>query len=149
VTVYETTGPDGLRTAQVAQHDLRKIHCRVHIVYGGAAAHPLGDRDSEYDLDPSGVINVLLDGRKMRSGLDWALFDKARVNRLMDHANRLRGQARIRAYARLDALITKRYAPWAVYANQNQLTLLSNRVRGYVFKYSVGGPDLAAMWLKR
>jgi len=160
VSVYETTGPDGLRTAQVVRYDLRKIHCRVQIVKGGAATHPLGDRNSPYDtatawyygpdyLDPYGVIDVLLDGRKIRAGLDWALFDQARVNRLMDRANRLRSQARIRAYARLDALITKRYAPWAVYANQNQLTLLSSRVRGYVFKYSVGGPDLAAMWLKR
>jgi hypothetical protein len=59
------------------------------------------------------------------------------------------GLERIPAWERLDALVTRRYAPWAVVANENQLTLLSSRVRGYVFKHGLGGPDLAAMWLKR
>ena len=51
-------------------------------------------------------------------------------------ARRRRWKPRTRAYEKLDALITKRYAPWLAYANRRVYTLLSARVRDYVFNPS-------------
>ena len=83
--------------------------------------------------DPSNFINVLLDGRRIQAdhNVNVSYFNNAAVNRQMDRAYGLAGQARLSAYGNLDAVIVRDHAPVVPYISTNARILTSTKVGCY------------------
>lgn len=103
-------------------------------------------------LDPAVTFEQLLDGRRIKDNaalctpcnFDWSYFNSKPVNRSIDRASRLSGQARYRAFGELEARVVRNYAPMVAYANESATTLLSKRVGCHIFNPFL---DLAAVCL--
>jgi peptide/nickel transport system substrate-binding protein len=171
VTVYAVR-VRGVQGAKVLKQDWAHIGCDVtirRIDDPDAFMTRIGHRGEPFDaavftgmgwlmdyLDPSDFFNILFDGRTIRAenNSNLSYFNVPEVNRRITRADQLRGPSRLRAYERLDRLITVSYAPWvAVGTYANYVTLLSKRVDGYFAQPFCGNPsigvaaDLAALRL--
>jgi peptide/nickel transport system substrate-binding protein len=145
---------------QIVKQDLARIGLRVvirsfpNIGYFTRVARPSEPFDMAFvgagftEPDPGGVLNGLFDGSLIGtpSNFDFSYFDSPRWNSLLRQANQLTGQARYRAYGKLDAELARDAAPAVAYGVDNALTLVSART-GCV----VANPylDLAAVCLKQ
>jgi ABC-type oligopeptide transport system substrate-binding subunit len=100
--------------------------------------------------DPYGLVEKLLDGRVIRTiaNTNLSYYADPEFSRALDAAQRLRGRARIRAYARLDVDVARRSAPLAAYANVSARVFLSARV-GCITYQPEYGLDLAGLCLRR
>jgi peptide/nickel transport system substrate-binding protein len=80
--------------------------------------------------DPSNFINVLLDGRRVQAdhNVNVSYFNNAAINRQMDRAYGLAGQARLNAYGELDKVIVRDHAPVVPYISTNARVLTSTKV---------------------
>jgi ABC-type transport system substrate-binding protein len=80
--------------------------------------------------DPYDFVNKLLSplGIQGANGDNWAFFNSKKWNRKMNKAARKVGDARVKAYRKLDQGITAGPAPWASMRTYNNLYLFSNRV---------------------
>jgi ABC-type oligopeptide transport system substrate-binding subunit len=102
--------------------------------------------------DPYAYLNVLFEGRRIgrADNLNYAYFNSARYNRLLDQASRMRGAARYRAYGQLDLRLTREAAPIVAYAVSNARTFISTHVDTrpscFILRPDL---DLAAVCLKR
>jgi peptide/nickel transport system substrate-binding protein len=146
--------------AQVVKQDLARIGLQVQIrsfpisLYFRKLATP----DEPFDMafvgfdfntpDPGAVLNGLFDGGLIgtASNVDWSYFNSPKWNRLLRQANRLTGQARYRAYGKLDVELARDEAPAVVYGVDNTLTLVSARTGCIVTNPDL---DLAAVCLKQ
>ena len=136
--LYAPDRPEMLAAAQRIRRDLAKIGLDVQIkglpppAYFGRLG-PSGPYDIGFMpwvpdyLDPYAVLNVLFDGRFVGS-TNWARFDSAEYNRLLRQAALLQGEARYRAYGKLDARLAREAAPMVAVAFLNEPTLVSRRV---------------------
>ena len=99
--------------------------------------------------DPSNFINVLLDGRRIQAdnNVNASYFNNAAINRQMDRAYGLAGQARLNAYAILDRDIIKNHAPVAPYISTNARILTSAKVGCYGYS-SIQGSLLTQLCVK-
>ncbi len=99
--------------------------------------------------DPSNFINVLLDGRRIQAdnNVNVSYFNNAAINRQMDRAYGLAGQARLNAYGILDRDIIKNHAPVAPYISTNYRRLTSTKVDNYGYS-SIQGDLLTQMATK-
>ena len=127
-----------LAQAQRVKRDLAKIGLDVEIrgiplsaYFGRLGAngdYDIGFRPWVLDFDdPYSMLNVNLDGRFVGT-TNWGRFDSPAVNRLLRHAARLRGPARNRAYAALDARLARDEAPMLAVEASNDAVLVSARV---------------------
>ena len=99
--------------------------------------------------DPSNFINVLLDGRRIQAdnNVNASYFNNAAINRQMDRAYGLAGQARLNAYGILDRDIIKNHAPVAPYISTNARILVSAKVGCYGYS-SIQGSLLTQLCVK-
>jgi hypothetical protein len=84
----------------------------------------------------------------MSNNNNLAYFNVAKVNKLLESANRLTGPARYKRYGSLDLTISKNYAPWASYDNRNEREFVAKRVGGYLFQPANASADLNTFFLK-
>ncbi|HST16746.1 MAG TPA: ABC transporter substrate-binding protein [Gaiellaceae bacterium] len=100
--------------------------------------------------DPYGLLEKLLDGRAIQSvgNTNLAYFSNHRLDAQIDHAQRLEGEARERAYGRLGIEVARQSAPLAAYAVLNARVFVAKRV-GCVTYQPVYGLDLGGVCLKR
>lgn len=101
--------------------------------------------------DPSNFINVLLDGRKIPdsgSSNNAAFFNSPKFNSLMDKANALSGDPRLKAYGKLDIQIMKEGAPWIPYVNQTNRNFFSARVGNIIYNQANTYIAMNAMTIK-
>jgi peptide/nickel transport system substrate-binding protein len=147
--------------AVIVAVNLRKIGLRVDIraTPGFGQMTLAGVKGTAFDIadviarpdydDPYGLVEKLLDGRVIRAAgnTNVSYFDDPRINRAIDAAQRLHGEARERAYARLDVEVARREAPLAAYANLNARVFLSTRV-GCITYQPVYGLDVAGLCLR-
>jgi peptide/nickel transport system substrate-binding protein len=151
--LYAPDRPEMLAAAQSIKHDLAKIGLDVQIKGLPLPAYfgRLGAR-GPYDIgfmpwvadynDPYAVLNVLFDGRFI-GGTNWARFNSAEYNRLLRRAALLQGEARYRAYGKLDVKLAREAAPMVAVAFLNEPTLVSSRLGCVTPTF-----DLAAVCLK-
>lgn len=146
--------------AQIIKENLSRIAIEVEIRQfpGGQHFTRAQTRGEPFDIawwgsaagvpDPYGIINGLLDGRTIaeRDNSNTAYFNSPKYNARMARAAKLTGGARYEAYGKLDVDIARNAAPFAAYAYDNQLTLVSARTGCLVFRPDL---DLAAVCLKR
>jgi ABC-type oligopeptide transport system substrate-binding subunit len=162
IRLDSTTSSTGQGLAQVLKYNLTQIGCDVDVkLYQGFQIYTAdGTKGEPYDAalvgwnqdypDPYDFLDILLNGNNIQNdnNNNLAYFDNAKVNRMLDKANRLVGPARYKAYGNLDVTITKNYAPWASYDNRNLRELVSKRVGGYMFQPAYAAPSLGAFFLK-
>ena len=144
--------------AQIVKQNLQEIGLEVEIksfpgqAYFREAAKPDAPFDIGFDawapdvLDPYQYINVLF-GRTALVGANITHFDVPKYNALMDHAGRLSGDARYRAYGRLDVQLARDAVPMIAVSFDNDATLVSKRV-GCIVLRPGSGLDLTAACLK-
>jgi peptide/nickel transport system substrate-binding protein len=148
--------PTLLAQAQVVKRNLKKIGLDVEV----RGLPPLGffdrtgARNARFDIaltlfaadyaDPYPFTNLLLDGRFFGT-TNFAHFDSPKYNDLMRRAAGTQGDARYRAYAKLDVQLVRDAAPMFAVAYDNQFTLVSKRVGCVVLRPAL---DLAAACLK-
>jgi peptide/nickel transport system substrate-binding protein len=162
VRLDSTTSATGQALAQVAKYNLTQIGCDVDVkLYQGFQIYTAdGTKGEPYDAalvgwnqdypDPYDFLDILLNGNNIHAdnNNNLAYFNNAKVNGMLDRANRLIGPARYKAYGNLDVMITKTYAPWASYDNRNLREFVSKRTGGYMFQPAYAAPDLGAFFLK-
>ncbi len=80
--------------------------------------------------DPYDFVNKLLSplGISAQNGDNWAFFKNAKWTKKMNAAARKLGDARVKAYRKLDQGLTAGPAPWASMRTYNNLYLFSSRV---------------------
>jgi peptide/nickel transport system substrate-binding protein len=159
--LYTRDSPDAFLRAQIVKQDLRRIGLRVEIKVFAAdvllekiTRHgtPFDIADQGWQADypePGDVVGALVDGRgiRARNNSDTAYFDNRSYNRKVAAASRLDGEARYRAFGRLDVEIMRRAAPYAPYANPLVVLFVSRRV-GCVVPHPYFLWDYAAFCLK-
>jgi peptide/nickel transport system substrate-binding protein len=148
--------------ALVVASSLQKIglHVEVDTSLGGAQSTMATVRGTHFDLadvitqpdygDPYGLIEKLLDGRAIQSvgNTNLAYFSDHRFDAQIDAAQRLVGDRRERAYARIGVEVARTSAPLAAYAVLNARVFVSGRV-GCVTYQPVYGLDLGDVCLRR
>jgi len=77
--------------------------------------------------DPYAFLNLLFESRFIGS-TNWSNFRSPKFDRRLRAASRLRGDARLRAYGRLDVQLAREAAPIAASAYIGEPTLVSKRV---------------------
>ena len=97
--------------------------------------------------DPFETVNLLFDP-SAKNNINFGGFDDRRFEREMRSATRLSGARRYRAYARVDAKLTRKDPPVAAYANETNSYFVSARM-GCEINQPVYGFDLGALCLRR
>jgi peptide/nickel transport system substrate-binding protein len=159
LALYVPTGAAVNAQAQIVKQDLARIGLKVEInaFPFPLLAKKLSTPGAAFDMgwigwdfiepDPGAALNSLFDGGLIGtpSNTDWSYFDSPRWNRALRQASRLTGQARYRAYGKLDVELTRDAAPAVAYGVDNTLTLVSARTGCIVVN---PGLDLAAVCLR-
>jgi ABC-type oligopeptide transport system substrate-binding subunit len=162
VRLDSTTSATGQALAQVFKYNLTQIGCDVDVkLFQGFQIYTAdGTKGEPYDAalvgwnqdypDPYDFLDILLNGNNIHAdnNNNLAYFNNAKVNKLLQQANRLIGPARYKAYGNLDVMLTKTYAPWASYDNRNLREFVSKRIGGYMFQPAYAAPDLGAFFIK-
>lgn len=156
VVLWTFDVPPELATAQVVKRNLKKIGLEVDV--RGLAPNALFSQaaapNAHFDLaflswaadyvDPYSFTSLLFDGRFIGS-TNLAHFDSPTYNALMRRTAALQGDARYRAYGKLDVRLARDAAPMMAVAFDNQLTLVSKRVGCIVLRPTL---DLVAACLR-
>ena len=143
--MYTFNMGQGPPIAQSVQFNLKQIGIDVEIrQFDRVVEHEkMATRGEPFDLglegwgmdypDPSNFINVLLDGRRLQAdnNVNVSYFNNAAMNRAMDKANSLAGQARLTAYGNLDHVLMRNHSPVAPYISTNARILTSTKVGCY------------------
>jgi oligopeptide transport system substrate-binding protein len=147
---YQSAGSVGPKQYQVALRDLSDLGYNVEgrgfagfNIYTAA-----GTKGSPHDVvgqvgwcqdypDPYDFINVLMDGTKIlpENNVNISYFNVKKWNKAMQHAARLTGKARYRAYGNLDINITKSAAPWAAMGDSTNQFFYSSKVAPSTMSY--------------
>jgi ABC-type oligopeptide transport system substrate-binding subunit len=87
--------------------------------------------------DPSNFINVLFNGADVPTtdagSNNWSFFNSPKYNALMTKAALLTGDARYKAYGKMDISMMKEAAPVAPVLNQNNRALVSSRISNFTY----------------
>ena len=157
--LYSNGRPPQDFIALVVASDLAKIGITVQISPYPKNFNPataafdisIGDWTADY-LDPYDFINVMLNGAAINTlgSQNTGGFNDPHFNQAMNEAATLAGQARLNAYAHLDANLMRNAAPIAPVADVYLPELISHRVRFdcSAFPPQVAGLDLATTCLK-
>lgn len=149
--------PPAVAGAQIVKQNLKEIGLEVEIKtfpgpsYFREAAKPGAPFDIGLGAwapdvrDPYQYINVLF-GRSIL-GVNISHFDMPRYNALMQHAGRLNGDERYRAYGRLDVQLARDAVPMIAVSFDNDATLVSKRV-GCIVLRPGSGLDLTTACLR-
>ena len=156
--LYTCARPDCLAAAQIFQKNAKAIGLRIEIKQFPTALflEKAGRPREPYDLiwigwvaawnDPLYFMS-LFDGRtaKTPGTSNYSRFNSLPYTRLIDHASRLNGAARLKAFGEIDAQLAKDAAPAIAYANGNAWQFVSARTGCVVMNPYF---DLTAVCLK-
>jgi peptide/nickel transport system substrate-binding protein len=162
VNLWTTTSTTGQALGQVFKYNLGQMGCDVNVkLFQGFQIYTAaGTKGADYDAalvgwnqdypDPYDFLDVLLNGGNIHdaNNNNLAYFSNAGINKKLDAANKLTGDARYKAYGALDLELTKTHAPWASYDNRNNRDFVSKRTGGYLFQPANASADLNTFFLK-
>ena len=162
ITLIHSTSALRTAQAQVLKYNLEQMGLTVKTrpLPFAVALQTISTRGAEFEAyvggwfadypDPFDFINVLLDGSNIQAtnNSNYAYFNNAKYNKLMQDAAKLSGQSRYSAYGKLDVDIMKNAAPWAPFANTNSREFISNRVTNYINHPVYSGAILNALAIK-
>lgn len=159
ITLLHTTSPTSVARAAVIQYNLKQIGIDVKLDPEpfGIAIKAAGTKGADFDMfliswasdypDPAVFLGPLLDGRLIQASnnSNYSYFDDRSVDRRLDVASRLVGDARDAAYGQLDVDVMRRLAPVVPILNPNVRELVSARTTGYVFQPVFQAADLSLL----
>jgi ABC-type transport system substrate-binding protein len=153
--LYTTPSTVDVAQAQILQQNLKQIGLEVEIKpFPGNLFEELAKPGEPFDIGrvrwfvlPNPAFLDLFDGRTIGEpgSQNWSYFNAPKFNRLLDRAAALTGQARYRAYAELDVLLSRELAPGIPAAVVNAPTFVSAKVGCIVLNPWL---DLTAVCLK-
>jgi peptide/nickel transport system substrate-binding protein len=160
VLYIPSTTPSAPAIAQIVKQDLARIGLDVEIHAFPAPLYfqKLATPGEAFDMgligwnfgepDPGGALSGLFDGGLIgtASNGDYSYFNSPRWNRVLRQADRLKGEARYRAFGALDVALARDAAPAVAWGVDNVLTLVSARTGCVVAN---PGLDLDAVCLKQ
>jgi ABC-type oligopeptide transport system substrate-binding subunit len=150
LVLYASPGRIGAAAAQVFAFDLQQIGIEVDVKYFDTVSlnQKVRTRGEPFDvvlygfgpdyLDGAGFLVPLLSGN-----VNLSYFDDAKTNARIAAAGRLTGEARRRAWAKLDVDLMRTNPPWAPFIHTNGRNFVSRSFGCYV-AHPVYGVDLAA-----
>jgi YVTN family beta-propeller protein len=157
------TGNDLLsrNRATIIRSSLSAIGIRVVVkTFADAGGAEAGKKGAPFDIvdggwawdyfDPSDFLNVLLDGRSIRAAgnENQSYFDDPAYNRRLEAASKLTGTARYRAYAKLDADLTRHAAPMVAVGSVIHEDFYSARTGCQAYAPVPASADLAALCIR-
>jgi peptide/nickel transport system substrate-binding protein len=159
LNVLHTTSPARTAQAQVIEFNLKQMGLKYNDVPtpGTTYYNTLETKGTSYNVaragwcadyfDPFDYINVLLDGRSIQANnnTDMSYLQAPALNKAMDAAASLSGKARAAAYAKLDLMVMRDYAPWVPYQINNDRFFVSARTHNWIYSTYFGEPDLNAL----
>src|SRR5256714_8649834 len=121
VNLWSTTSATGQALAQVLRYNLSQMGCNVNVkLFQGFQIYTAaGAKGADYDAalvgwnqdypDPYDFLDILLNGGNIHdtNNNNLAYFSDAGINKQLDAANKLSGDARYKTYAELAVTITK------------------------------------------
>src|SRR5205823_6757232 len=146
------------KAAQIVQADLRPLGIALDVRELSEAAlfEKVSDPTEPWDIapagwfadyaDPSNFISTLFDSRDPE-GANFGHFDDSAWDRRMRAAAALGGNARLRAYGRLDAELARGPAPIAPFSNTTARDLFSARIGCQTYQ-PLYGIDLATLCVR-
>jgi ABC-type transport system substrate-binding protein len=160
--MYAWSPPPLVAVAQAVRANLRQIGIDVEIKVfpPNEAGKRMGTRGEPFDIglwgwgadyiDPYNFLAPALDGRGIRASdnVNLSYFHSAKFNRELDRAQRLTGDARLRALGDLDIRTMRDEAPVVVLYHQNAPVLVSERAGCLVFNGYAAGLNLGAVCLR-
>jgi len=161
VMYARSPSPFATARAQIVQYDLKQIGINVQIEPFSPARDPsrfgepfdIADRGcgdiAPYD-DPYALLNLPFDGSLIHPGTantNLSYFNDPRYNKELETASALVGAARDRAYAQLDAELSRDAAPAVPYAVFNHTAFVAARI-GCVKMSPIYGASFGALCLK-
>jgi peptide/nickel transport system substrate-binding protein len=154
--LYVADQPVTLGIGQTLKQQLAPIGLDVDVrgIPSSALATRLSTPGEPYDMtflvtpnvdyyDPYAFLNLLFE-RRFIGRTNWSNLRLSKYDRLLRAASRLRGQARLRSYGRLDIQLAREVAPIATMAYITEPTLVSKRVGCILLRPAL---DLAAACL--
>jgi ABC-type transport system substrate-binding protein len=146
----------------IVRYNLDQMGCKTTVKqFGGFAIYTAaGVKGADFDImfggwnadypDPYDFFGILLDGRNIHASNNnnLAYLNDATLNKKIDAANALTGNARAKAFGQLDIYTTSKLAPWVSIDNRNQRDFVAPNVAGYVFQPAYAAMDLGTMYLK-
>jgi ABC-type transport system substrate-binding protein len=163
INLLHTTTSTSVAMAQIAKFNLEQVGFKVNLKPQpfGVAINTMGTKGNEMDafsiawiadyFDPFDFINVLLDGRSIqeKNNNNYAYWNNAKYNKLMDAASRLTGDARAAAYGKLDVDIMKNAAPWIPVYTYTSRDFIGPRVENFIFHPVYGRGIINALAVKK
>jgi peptide/nickel transport system substrate-binding protein len=159
LALYVPTGAAVNAQAQIVKQDLARIglDVEIHAFPFPLLVQKLSAPRTPFDMgwigwdfvepDPGAALAPLFDGGLIGTpaNSNYSYFDSPSWNRALRQASRLTGQARYRAFGKLDVEIARDAAPAVAYGVDNALTLVSARTGCVVANPEL---DLAAVCLR-
>ncbi len=161
IMYVRSPAPLATARAQIVQYDLKQIGINVQIQPFSPTRDPsrlgepfdIADRGcgdiAPYD-DPYALLNLAFDGSLIHPGTantNLAYFDDPAYNKKLEAAAILTGTARNRAYAQIDAELSRETAPAVPYAVFNHTAFVAARI-GCVKMNPIYGASLGALCFK-
>ena len=162
INLWYATGPTGTPQSQVVAYNLKQLGCNVTLksFAGFAIYNAAGVKGAEYDMmfggwnadypDPYDFFHRLLDGTTIHdaNNNNLAYINNPKLNQMIGAANHLAGDARLKAFGKMDIYTMANLAPWAPIDNRNQRDFIAPNVGGYLFQPAYAALDLGALFLK-
>ena len=159
LVLYVNTRAPVQAQAQIVKQDLKRIGLDVQIVSSppGLYFQKLANPKEPFDMgwigwfftepDPGAALVPLFDGRTIGQpgNENYSYFNSPTWTRRFSRASGLTGEARYRAFGRLDVELARKEAPAVAYGVDDALTLVSARTRCVVVNPYL---DLATVCLK-
>lgn len=163
INFLHTTTAAAVNYAQIAKYNLEQAGFKVTMKPQpfGVAIKTMGTKGSDIDMfsigwiadyfDPFDFINVLMDGSNIQdaNNNNYSYFNDPKYNAAMKAAAKLTGQARFKAYGKLDVDISKNAAPWVSVFNYTSRDFISAKTENYIYHAVYGHPIINAFAIKK
>jgi len=163
INLMHTTTAAAVNYAQIAKFNLEQAGFKVNLKPQpfGVAIKTMGTRGNDIDIytagwiadyfDPFDFINVLLDGTNIQAANNnnYSYFNDPKYNAAMKAASKLNGQARYKAYGKLDVDIMTNAAPWAPVFNYTSRDFISANTENFIYQPVYGHAIINALAVKK
>jgi peptide/nickel transport system substrate-binding protein len=162
INLWGGNTPTAVAQEGIVRYNMDQMGCTTSVKeFGGFAIYTAaGVKGADYDMvfgawnadypDAYDFFDILLDGDNIHASNNnnLAYLNNAALNKAIDAANTLTGDARAKAFGKLDISTSKNLAPWVPIDNRSQRDFIGPNVAGYIFQPAYATMDLGTLYLK-
>jgi peptide/nickel transport system substrate-binding protein len=162
VNLWGGTSPTNIAQEGIVSYNLKQMGCNVTLKqFAGFAIYvAAGNQGADFDImfagwnadypDAYDFFHILLDGRTIHAANNnnLAYINDATLNKGIDAADALTGDARAKAFGKLDIYTMSKLAPWISIDNRAQRDFVGPNTAGYIFQPAYAAMDLGTLYLK-